>query len=211
MSLLTQAMVKQLEQSDTPEPMISGLNEYLGQIEDVMARFQNAVSKLKNSQDFSATGKEKRTMEAAQQAADELRGIENSAHGYDDHIRQLEDGLKPDKRPTDSTLAFLQEQEIRQRLADLDPLELQIKYQDACGNGGAGADLIAAAVENDPMPRLSADIIQEGIQARGLRTSPDEARKLKQIVRVRSALKDAIQEARGELQKNGLPVDDFLT
>jgi len=210
MTLLTDAMIKGLENADVPAGMIAGFRELQDQINNVMAGFRRECTKLKNSDVYSPSGREQKIAEAAHAAAESLLAIESSAHGYDDHIQQLEASLTPDSRPSDSTLAFLQEMEIRTRLADTDPLELQAMYQTACGNGGPGADLIAAALENDPLPRLSADVIQAGIEARGLRRNPDEARKLGQIKRVRSALRDALQEARGELQKNGLPADDWL-
>jgi len=210
MTLLTDAMIKGLENADVPAGMIAGFRELQDQINNVMANFRRECTKLKNSDVYSPSGREQKIAEAAHAAAEALFGIESSAHGYDDHIQQLEASLKPDTRPDNDVLAFLQEQEIRQRLADLDPLELQVMYQEAAGNGGPGADLICAAIENDPLPRLSTDIIQAGIEARGLRRNPDEARKLGHIKRVRVALKDALQEARGELQKNGLPEDDWL-
>lgn len=210
MTMFTDAAIKQLENKGIPDPMIAGLNEHLGQVADSMTRFRTGKGRLKASNDYNAEGLKRRIAEVAQAAANELLGIQNSAHGYSDNIKQMEDNLKPTERPTDSTLAFLEEKEVRERLADLDELQLQIKYQTACGEGGHGADLIAAAVENDPMPRLSRDVIDEGKQARGRRTNPAEAKKLQQVIQVRAVLFDAIQEAMGELEKNGLPADDFL-
>ena len=208
MSLLSDALIKSLENDDVPAGMIAGFRELQDQINNVMASFRRESSRLQNSGLYSPDGIKDMVAQAAHAAAEALLKIENSAHGYDDHIRQLETSLKPDNRPADDVLAFLQEQEIRQRLADLDPLELQVKYQDACGNGGPGADLICAAIENDPLPRLGEDIIQAGIEARCQRRNPDKAQKLGQIKRVRAALKAALQEARGDLQEAGLPADD---
>ena len=104
-------------------------------------------------------------------------------------------------------LAFLHRTKVRIKNSGRSELELKIRYQTACAEGGPGADLFAAACEYDPLPKLSEEILQEGRIARGKRKSPEQAKLLSALIRLRGVAQDAIREARAKLRDAGLPDD----
>jgi len=203
-------MLKSTAQQVDPN-LAEGLRAAVAKVEQILNDFRTEATRLKASDEFSKTGVVKRIAEVAQHANDRLAKLEGEHQGYGEHIEQLQRAIKPATTEGDAVLQHLRERELRDQLRDTDQLELQVQYEQACREGGSGSELLAAAIENSPLPMLPPEVLEGGQQARALRQSPAEAAKLRDLRRVRDTLEQAIRAARSELEQAGLPGDDIVT
>ena len=136
--------------------------------------------------------------------------VEQATAGYDGNIAQLEEQLrsKSDDDQND-VVPLLEEQEIRQRLAGLDPLEVVVLYQEASRTGN---QRLVTAVENAPAPfnLVQPEVIDEARQERAERANPEVAQRIADLRLARDSVNDLVQAGRGELQKHGLPPSDSV-
>lgn len=192
-----------------PSEMLDGLGKHVQQVDEILQRYENRVQQINGNPDLTDSGKKRLRMEAAQKAAEELDNLRRSAKGYDEHILQLQEAIKPQTPQGDAVLQHLQEREIRDRLREVDPLVARTMYLEAANNGDD--DALMYAMENAPkaFPVLMGtdvqQLIDEGMQKRAERQSPEQAKKLAELLRVRRALDSAIANVRSKL---ALPEDD---
>lgn len=214
MNLEIEAFLKSLAPKVGPE-ILEGVRRDAAEVDGVLERVRNEWRLINGNTDLTAAGKRRHRVTAASEANGKLQEIAARAKGYDKHIAQLREQIKPREHTGDATVRFLQERECRTMLLQRcgeNTAELQIMYQSACRDGGPNSDLIAEAIENSPLPLLPAEVLEAGMQARAQRQSPAEAAKLRELVRTRKTLADIISAARRELEADGgLASDDALS
>lgn len=198
-NLETNAMYTSLKLEGVDSNMLAGLRKHLEAVQKIATEHQQKVARINSSPDFTAEGKKRQIVELEEGTRDRLERVRAAASGYADHLAQLQKQLTPKTRDGDAVLQHLQEREIRDRLNDMDQLLLQEMYTTAAQEGND--DLLMYAVEGAPasFALLPPDVLDKGKQLRAERQSPEAAGKLKELLRVRNALDDAIASAQSGL------------
>lgn len=214
MNLEVETLLKALAPNVSPE-ILEGVQRDAQEVEGILERVRTEWRRINSNSDLTAMGKRKHRATAAGDANAKLQQIATRSEGYERHISQLREQIKPRARQGDTAVRYMQERECREMLLSehgKGTTELQVVYEAACRDGGPNSDLIAEAIENSPLPLLPAEAIEAGQQARAQRQSPSEARKLAELTRARKALDDIIGAARRELEADGgLAADDPLS
>jgi hypothetical protein len=179
-----------------------------------METFRRAAATIQASHDFTEAGKARRLRAMAADTAAEIQRIITPLHGYDAAIAQIRRTAHPRAEPKSDSerllerlLEYFRQAEIRATLQGMDPLELKFLGQRLARTGEDDETLRALA--EAPTRLLDPETLDLARQALGNRDLPEETRvRIDTLLLARTAIRDAVQALRHELQSYGLPADD---
>jgi hypothetical protein len=192
----------------------SGLPAQLEEVGTIVSGFETQLDALRNDDGYSQAGRTRQVAAAydkAQVAVEEWRVARTN--GVDKQLAGLRTALLTQANQNIPTPTDLQVQNMITRLADFDPLEVEMLYSNATDAERRVIEAAATAVGRQPVrrddrviwePLLSTDRMSEAIATRAERANPDGAAQLRDLQQVRSAY-EAVAAAAKQILQTAFP------
>jgi hypothetical protein len=188
-----------------PNPAIESVNQRLAAI---VADFDMERAAIANNRDLTPTGKNSALQAARQRHMEKVAPIRAEINGLADRLAATRNNMKGITPVTD-TLQFLRQQEIRNQLKALDPIERNAYF-------ARNTDPeVFQAVADDPARLLNVQLVADDAFKAGFelvqRTlNPDVSAQLDELLDVRQAYVDAVTAAEGHLGQEAPPAVDIV-
>lgn len=196
MSIITKVNADHIRNKFTPDVARGAL--------DLLARAQTAQSKyLSRAREIDAStlltpqGKALDKDKAWKEFETELAKLRKEANGYEANIAQMrEKQLKAIDKEMTVAQALVRELRARE-IRDLvrgdvnEDLRAMQMYEEAIENGD---EEMADALENAPIPILSADVLRRGIQRRMEKADPELAQKIDELEQAHASVTTTLNE-----------------
>jgi hypothetical protein len=176
---------------------------YTRQLSDLYMQYHTAATAIHSSKEFTPVGKRQRSIALAKDMLKKIDALRIEQYG-ESAAQQIEESLqKKSHKEAAATAAgydgytirdmiqYWKEREIRKSLGDKlqDPVVLNALYLEAVE---AGNELLVSAIENAPIPRLSAEMLTKGRELQLMRKNPEAAEKLSDIRAAQTYLCNAV-------------------
>ena len=187
----------------TQEQTETFVKEKLSPIRGALDNANHRLSEVNRNANLSGEGKQNEFRKVASKTMEAIGQLEEAAQKTYAafHSEQKKRLTLQDPQPKNEMLDYLQQQEVRDYLSDLDEKVVKNIYLDAIEKGIN--PLLVRAIENDPLqainPMLNEQIIQQGRNRRVEMQHPEIIKEIKLVEAMSSLVTEAARKARQAL------------
>lgn len=196
MSIITKVNADHIRNKFTPD-VARGALDLLARAQTAQTRYMNRAREIDASTLLTPRGKALEKDKAWKEFEAELAKLRKEANGYEANIAQMrEKQLKAIDKEMTVAQALVRELRARE-IRDLvrgdvnEDLRAMQMYEEAIENGD---EEIADALENSPIPVLSADVLRRGIQRRMEKADPELAQKIDELEQAHASVTTTLNE-----------------
>jgi chromosome segregation ATPase len=196
MSIITKVNADHIRNKFTPD-VARGALDLLARAQTAQTRYMNRAREIDASTLLTPQGKALEKDKAWKEFEAELAKLRKEANGYEANIVQMrEKQLKAIDKEMTVAQALVRELRARE-IRDLvrgdvnEDLRAMQMYEEAIENGD---EEMADALENSPIPILSADVLRRGIQRRMEKADPELAQKIDELEQAHASVTTTLNE-----------------
>ncbi len=196
------------------DPVREGIEKHLGKLDEIYGRARADAEDIQRSRRYTSEGKVTALAELAEKVADEVRAERTTWNGYLQNIKQIEASIHTVGRPLradlDGAAGAVRAWELRDKLAAMDPLEVEGIYRAAVLRGDR---FVTESMENGVLgPLVKQELIDKLAHEKLAVAHPEEAAKIAELRIAHSELTAALKTMMTVLREEDLIVqlDDQL-
>ena len=184
------------------------INDRIRPIRDIIDKADQSIDQFANDINLSKHGQKEKIAAIKQQAWKQISEVsDKTSKTYNDYVAKLSGSLTLSEYNggTDKVLEYLQQQELRTALYEMDKEDV-FKLYKAANETGENMALVSA-IENNPMnaikPLLDEKHIEDGRQIRVERENPETISELSLVKTMASVAQEMSQKAKKALAEDG--------